>query len=86
MACAPEEVDMNADMKLDVSGTCCPVPIIQLAKTAQQMMSGQTLEVIGNDPLFQSSVHDFCLARGHALLSEATGVDRSVTMILRIGG
>lgn len=77
---------MSADVKLDVSGTCCPVPIIQLAKAVQQMMPGQMLEIVGNDPLFQSSVHDFCQARGHALLSETTGNDRSVSMVLRIGG
>lgn len=76
---------MSADVRLDVSGSCCPVPIIQLAKAVQQMASGQTLEITGNDPLFQSSVRDFCQARGHALLSETAGANRSVTMILRIG-
>lgn len=77
---------MSADARLDVSGTCCPVPIIQLAKTVQQMTPGQTLEVIGNDPLFESAVRDFCQARGYALLGVTPGEGRSVCVVLRIGG
>lgn len=77
---------MATDVRLDVSGTCCPLPIIQMAKTVLQMAPGQTLEIIGNDPLFECSVRDFCQARGHALLSVAPGDSSNVCMTLRIGG
>jgi tRNA 2-thiouridine synthesizing protein A len=77
---------MATDVRLDVSGTCCPVPIIQMAKAVQQMAPGQTLEIIGNDPLFEISIRDFCQARGHVLLSVAPGDGGNVYMTLRIGG
>ena len=38
------------DSRLDVTGVCCPLPLIQLAKTTRSLKTGQTLEITGNDP------------------------------------
>lgn len=72
--------------RLDVCGTCCPVPVIQLAKTTSQMQAGQLLEVTGNDPLFANAVQDFCQARGHTVLSAEPADAGATRMTLRIGG
>lgn len=72
--------------RLDVCGTCCPVPVIQLAKTTSQMQTGQLLEVTGNDPLFASAVQDFCQARGHALIASEPAGPGATRITLRIGG
>lgn len=76
----------DVDSHLDVSGVCCPLPLIQLAKSVKDLKPGQTLEVKGNDPIFESSVRDFCQANGHAVLDVKTGDSRSVTMLLKVGG
>ena len=44
----------DADARLDVLGVCCPLPLIQLAKSVNNLKPGQTLEIIGNDPIFES--------------------------------
>ena len=76
----------KTDSYLDVSGVCCPVPLIELAKSVKDLKPGQTLEVVGNDPIFESSVRDFCLAHGHSVLEVTTGDNRSVSVVIKVGG
>ncbi|MDD5249368.1 MAG: sulfurtransferase TusA family protein [Rhodocyclaceae bacterium] len=74
------------DLRLDVSGVCCPVPLIELAKSVRNLDAGQTLLITGNDPIFESSVRDFCLANGHAVVDVVAGARRSVSVLIRVGG
>ena len=76
----------DVDSRLDVTGVCCPLPLIQIAKSVNNLKSGQTLEVIGNDPIFESSIRDFCQANGHVVLEVTTSDNRSVTMLIRVEG
>jgi TusA-related sulfurtransferase len=74
------------DAELDVCGVCCPLPLIQLAKMVAGLTPGQTVEITGNDPIFESSVRDFCQANGHAVIGVKTEEARRVSLRLRIGG
>ncbi len=76
----------DVDSRRDVSGTCCPVPLIQLAQSVRELRPGQTLEITGNDPIFEPSVRDFCQAHGHAVLEAAAGANHSVRILIRVGG
>jgi len=76
----------DIDSRLDVSGVCCPVPLIQLAKSVRILKPGQTLLITGNDPVFESAVRDFCQANGHAVLEVTSGDNHSVSVLLRVGG
>jgi tRNA 2-thiouridine synthesizing protein A len=76
----------DVDSRLDVNGVCCPLPLIQIAKSVNNLKPGQTLEIIGNDPIFESSIRDFCLANGHTVLEATTDDNHSVTMLIRVGG
>lgn len=76
----------DIDLRLDVRGVCCPIPLIQIAKSIRTLKRGQTLEISGNDPIFESSMRDFCRANNHAVLDVTTGADRSVSMVIRVGG
>ncbi len=73
------------DSRLDVTGMCCPVPLICLAKVVADLKPGQMVEITGNDPVFESTVRDFCQVNGHAV-AEVTATDASCTrIIIRIG-
>lgn len=72
--------------RLDVSGVCCPLPLLALAKAIKDLESGQKLEVTGNDPIFESSVRDYCQANGHAVLDAKGGDHRSVIVLIEAGG
>ena len=70
---------------LDVCGVCCPLPLIQLAKAVMNLAPGQTIEVVGNDPIFESSVRDFCGANGHAVVEVNAQDSRRVAIRIRVG-
>lgn len=74
------------DAQLNVCGVCCPLPLIQLSKAVAGLQPGQTIEVTGNDPIFESSVRDFCQANGHAVLAVQSDDTRQVTIQIRVGG
>jgi tRNA 2-thiouridine synthesizing protein A len=76
----------DVDLKLDVCGVCCPLPLIQLAKTVKGLAQGKLFDVIGNDPIFEPSVRDFCQANGHDIVSVTHADDRRVTVRIRVGG
>lgn len=51
-------------VKVDVRGSCCPMPLIRLAKTIEELEPGSTIEIVGDDPIFELGVREFCAARG----------------------
>lgn len=74
------------DAQLDVCGVCCPLPLIQLSKAVVGLAPGQTIEITGNDPIFEPSIRDFCQANGHAVLAVESDDSRQVSILIRIGG
>ncbi len=76
----------DSDIHLDVRGVCCPLPLIMLSKQVRELGPGQRLEIIGNDPIFESSIRDFCQANGHALLEVRPEANRQVSIVIRVGG
>jgi tRNA 2-thiouridine synthesizing protein A len=75
----------RTDSQLDVTGVCCPLPLMQIAKVCQGMSPGQTLTITGNDPLFEATIRDFCCTNGHTLLSIQEDEGRSKTIVIRMG-
>jgi TusA-related sulfurtransferase len=78
--------DADADSVIDVSGVCCPLPLIQLAKAMHELKPGQTLRITGNDPLFEPAVTDFCTSNRHEILAVTPGAKGSVTIHIKVGG
>jgi len=75
---------MAVDKEINVLGKACPTPLISLAREVRGMGAGQVVRIIGNDPIFESSVVDFCQERGHAILETARD-GKVVTMTFAIG-
>lgn len=75
----------NGDKQLDVRGVCCPLPLIQLAKAIKELKKGQTLKVTGNDPIFESSIRDYCQANGHEVLAVESEETQGVSILIRMG-
>lgn len=70
--------------KIDVRGSSCPMPLIHLAKAVETLESGETIEIIGDDPIFELGIREFCEARGCSIeSSEVKG--REVRLELRVG-
>ena len=77
---------IEVDSRVNVTGVCCPLPLIQLAKAANELRPGQTIEITGDDPIFETAVRDFCTANGHEILEAHAGQNYSITIVLRLGG
>ena len=76
----------KADMHLDVLGMCCPVPLLRLATAVKGLAPGQIVEIVGNDPLFETSIGHFCQANNHQLLEIVSGDRHVVRMQIKVGG
>jgi tRNA 2-thiouridine synthesizing protein A len=64
-------------------GKVCPLPLITLAKEIRTMQKGQMISIVGNDPIFEDSVIDFCRERGHVLL-DTHREGKKVTIVFQV--
>ncbi len=54
---------------LDARGMVCPLPLIRLQESVQQLKACERLIVYADDPGFSDDIEDWCLATGHRLCS-----------------
>lgn len=74
---------MTADNDIDVVGQACPLPLIAVAKEVRTMRKGQLLRIVGNDPLFEVTILDFCRAGGHEVReTKHDGKKVSITLMV----
>lgn len=52
---------MGTNEKIDVCGMCCPMPLIRIRTAIGKLPKGQLFTIVGDDPIFEDSVRDFCL-------------------------
>ena len=74
---------MHVDRAVDVVGKACPIPLIRAAKEVRGMLKGQILRIVGNDPLFEVTIIDFCREGGHEVL-ETVRDGKMVNMVLKV--
>lgn len=74
---------MPVDKDINVLSKACPLPLITLAKEVRGMQKGQKVRILGNDPLFEVTVIDFCHERGHEIL-ETNHDGKKVTIIFTV--
>lgn len=70
--------------KLDVRGSSCPMPLIQLAKAVGDLGEDEAIEIVGDDPIFELGIREFCEARGF-VVERAESKGREVRLELRPG-
>ncbi len=64
------------DKEASSVGSCCPMPLIELERAVKTMQQGMVLRMIGDDPIFESGVRDYCDARGFKVLDIETESDQ----------
>lgn len=75
--------DRAETVRLDVTGQCCPIPLIAVASAIHDMTAGQRLAVTGDDPTFERGMREFCEARGLTVV-DAHGNGRKVTVVIQV--
>lgn len=74
---------MKIDKEINVVGKACPIPVIALAREVRGMEKGQVVRIVGNDPIFESSVIDCCQERGHTIV-ETTREGKTVAITFTV--
>jgi TusA-related sulfurtransferase len=67
-----------SELKVDVTGETCPVPLVELRKALKKVESGDTVEVVGTHPASKKEIPMAVEALGLELLDveEKEGVWR----------
>lgn len=70
------------EMRLDVRGLNCPLPVLKARKAIASLPSGTRLEILATDPMAAIDVPNWCREAGHRLIEagapDAGGVCRFV--------
>ena len=62
------EPEVTPEVRLDTSGSYCPVPILEIAKACRGLPPGAVVELWATDPGVQADLPAWCEATGHALI------------------
>lgn len=63
--------DIKADSKLDTSGKCCPMPIVETNVAMKHINSGEILEITATDPGTLTDIPSWCARTGNTLIESA---------------
>jgi tRNA 2-thiouridine synthesizing protein A len=56
-------------LSIDALGKKCPIPIIMLAERIGEVQTGQTIEVLADDPAAKTDVPAWCAMKSHEFVS-----------------
>ena len=60
--------DVGPDVVVDARGLRCPLPVIRLAHSARDAVSGAVIEVLATDPAARADIPAWCRLRGQDYL------------------
>ncbi|MGR9044061.1 MAG: sulfurtransferase TusA family protein [Gammaproteobacteria bacterium] len=69
------------DFEVDASGLNCPLPLLRLKKTLQDMVSGNVVKVIATDPAAHLDFGVYSEQTGHLIVEYLKEADRQVFYI-----
>ena len=69
---------------LDVTGHFCPLPVLLSAREIRQMVPGDLLEVVGDDPTMLEDMPVWCERAGHRLV-EITHEEGKIRVLIERG-
>ena len=76
----------EVDLELDCRGLRCPLPVVRLAKSIEDVPVGGLVGVVAEDPAARSDVPAWCRMRGQEWVREdvaSDGVSRYVVRRVR---
>lgn len=65
---APGSKLVNPDRQIDCTGLFCPMPIVKTREAMTQMVVGEVLEMLSDDPASEADMRRWSRNTGHDLL------------------
>ncbi|HJV57435.1 MAG TPA: sulfurtransferase TusA family protein [Methylomirabilota bacterium] len=59
---------VNPDRQIDCTGLFCPMPIVKTREAMTQMVVGEILEMLSDDPAAEADMRSWSRSAGHDLL------------------
>ncbi|MGV3344604.1 sulfurtransferase TusA [Enterobacteriaceae bacterium LUAb1] len=66
------DIFATPDHQLDTLGLRCPEPVMMVRKTVRDMLQGETLLIIADDPATTRDIPGFCQFMEHTLMAQET--------------
>jgi len=66
---AQEAQLFNPDRQIDCTGLFCPMPIVKTREAIRQMVSGQVLLMLSDDPASEADMKSWAQITGHNLVA-----------------
>ena len=60
------------------------MPLITLSQTVSVLSAGQTLSILGDDPIFEQGVRDFCEINQYEVVSVSPLTGRAIEIVIRL--
>jgi len=73
----------NPDEELNVCGMNCPMPLIRLSQSVKNLAVDKSLRILGDDPIFEQSVKDFCEFNECEIVSISPQSGRTIEIIIK---
>jgi len=58
----------NPDKQIDCTGLFCPMPIVKTREAIREMVTGQVLEMLSDDPASDPDMRSWAQNTGHELI------------------
>ena len=65
---APASKLVNPDRQIDCTGLFCPMPLVKTREAMTQMVVGEVLEMLSDDPASEADMRSWSRNTGHDLL------------------
>jgi tRNA 2-thiouridine synthesizing protein A len=59
---------VNPDRQIDCTGLFCPMPIVKTREAMMQMLVGEVLEMLSDDPAAEADMRSWSRSTGHDLV------------------
>ena len=76
----------DLDKELDVRGMSCPMPLIRLSQAVKKLGLGEILKIVGDDPIFEQGVRDYCGLNQIEIISVLPLSGRKIEIVIKIAG
>lgn len=74
---------MHFDLEASSEGSCCPVPLIKLEEAITRLEPGKILKMVGDDPIFEEGVRDYCSLKNYEILNVEQGTN-NIAIYIRV--
>lgn len=71
------------ELRVDVTGQRCPLPVIELAKQIDEVEIGELVALVADDPAAAADVPAWCRMRGHDFVGERQDGEATAYLVRR---